>query len=120
MATPTACWVILVGTVPTAFRAKTRDELLPTFRQLQRRQPDVMLRWFEHGKVWESPDAAKAAILLARTEARESRRPAEPRGKDWRPGGSHRDPNARPTVPRDVKRARFKSNLIRRKTSGRG
>lgn len=130
MATPNACWIILMGKVPTSFRAKTREELLPTFKQLQRTQPEVALRWFERGKIWESPDAALADILLARTEAREKReREAaggrsrsrgsdyEPRrGKDWRPGGNHKDPKARFEMTRDQKRAKFKRNLIRRKT----
>jgi len=39
-------------------------------------------------------------------------RPA-PRGRDWRPGGEHKDPRDRFKVPRDVKRARFKANLQR-------
>lgn len=114
MATPHACWVILVGKVPTSFRAKTRDELVPAFKQLQRTQPDVMLRWFERGKVWESPEAARAAVLLARTEAKERKRPptAERRGKEWRPGGDHKDPKARFELTRDQKRAKFKRNLI--------
>lgn len=114
MATPHACWVILVGTVPTSFRAKTRDELVPAFKQLQRTQPDVILRWFERGRVWESPEAARAAVLLARTEAKEKKRPptAERRGKAWRPGGEHKDPKARFELTRDQKRAKFKRNLI--------
>jgi hypothetical protein len=29
------------------------------------------------------------------------------RGRDWRPGGAHKDPRARYKVPRDVKRARM-------------
>jgi len=39
-------------------------------------------------------------------------RPA-PRGRDWRPGGEHKDPRDRFKVPRDVKRARFKAKLQR-------
>jgi hypothetical protein len=35
------------------------------------------------------------------------------RGRDWRPGGVHKDPRDRFKVPRDVKRARFKHNLQR-------
>jgi hypothetical protein len=115
MATPHACWVILVGDVPTSFRAKMREDLVPTFKQLSRTQPDVKLRWFERGKVWESPDAARAAVLLAATAAREKRQRRDPslgppRGKDWRPGGEHKDPRARYEMTRDQKRAKFKRN----------
>lgn len=118
MATPHACWVILVGSVPTSFRAKNREDLLPTFRQLQRTQPEAALRWFERGKVWESPDAAKAAARRAAPapgERRPRRDPAAgpPRDKDWRPGGTHKDPRARYAMTRDEKRARFKKNLFR-------
>jgi 23S rRNA pseudouridine2605 synthase len=95
-------WVILIGKTPTAFHAKEREDLLPTLRQLQRTQEDVTLRWFERGKVWESPEAAIGAWKLAATEARERRT------KEWRPGGEHRDPKARFEMTRDQKRAKFK------------
>lgn len=117
MATPHRCWVILVGDVPTSFRAREREDLVPAFKQLQRTQPTVALRWFERGRVWESPDAAQAAIKLAATAAREKRPRREPgaeprRGRDWRPGGEHKDPRARFELTRDQKRAKFKRNLI--------
>ena len=35
------------------------------------------------------------------------------RGRDWRPGGQHKDPRDRFKVPRDVKRARYKDKLRR-------
>ena len=95
-------WVILIGKTPTSFRAKEREDLVPTLRQLQRTQTDVTLRWFERGKVWESPEAAIGASKLAETEAREKRT------KEWRPGGEHRDPRARFEMTRDQKRAKFK------------
>jgi hypothetical protein len=129
MPIPHACWVILIGAVPTSFRAKMREDLLPTFKQLQRTQPKVALRWYERGRVWESPEAARAAVQLARTEARERRQPSvaadgstvrprprpkrDPsRGNDWRPGGEHKDPKARYELTRDQKRAKFKRNMI--------
>lgn len=95
-------WVILIGKTPTSFRAKEREDLVPTLRQLQRTQSDVTLRWFERGKVWESPEAAIGAAKLAATLAREKRT------KEWRPGGEHRDPRARFELTRDQKRAKFK------------
>jgi hypothetical protein len=41
------------------------------------------------------------------------------RGRDWRPGGAHKDPRDRFKVPRDVKRARFKHNLQRERANPR-
>jgi hypothetical protein len=96
-----AYWVILVGTTPTAFRSSTRDVLVPTWRQLQRTQSDVTLRWFERGRLWESPEAARFGLRAKPPDA-------EKRRADWRPGGDHRDPRARFELTRDQKRARFK------------
>ena len=112
MASLRRCWVIVDGTQPTAFHAREADDLVPTLRQLQRTQPNVRLMWFERERLWPSPEAA-------RQELRERReRPPVGRGRDWRPGGDHRDPKARPEVPRDVRRARFKKRLIQKKSSG--
>ena len=99
------CWVIVAGTQPTAFRARDAEDLVPTLRQLQRTQSDVSLMWFERGRLWPSPDEARHALL-------ERRRQPTGRGRDWRPGGNHKDPRAKFDVPRDVKRARFKKRLI--------
>ena len=52
-------WIIVAGSTPTSFRARRAEDLLPTLRQLQRTQPDTVLRWFERGKLWDSPDAAR-------------------------------------------------------------
>lgn len=107
------CWVIVDGAVPTSFRARDAEDLLPTLRQLQRTQPAVQLKWFERGRLWASPEAAKAALL-------ERRRSPSTRGRDWRPGGEHKDPRARYDIPRDEKRARFKKRLIASKTRDTG
>jgi hypothetical protein len=56
------------------------------------------------------PAFAKAPAGTPPTADRQ--RPA-PRGRDWRPGGEHKDPRDRFKVPRDVKRARFKAKLQR-------
>jgi hypothetical protein len=100
-----AYWVILVGATATAFRSSTRDVLVPTWRQLQRTQSDVTLRWFERGRLWESPEAARFGMR--------SKPEAEKRRADWRPGGDHRDPRARFELTRDQKRARFKDRARR-------
>src|SRR5215204_5339386 len=99
-------WTIIVGGQPTAFRAATRDELLPTLKQMQSRQPDAVMKWFARGKIWDSPEDAMSAIRD------EKRGPAgERRGADWRPGGQHKDPRDRFKVPRDVKRRRFAERM---------
>lgn len=101
MARHHAFWVILAGAVPTAFRSPRREDLLPTLHQLQRTQQDVSLRWFDRGQLWESPEAARFALI-------ERRRQTSGRNSDWRPGGAHKDPRARYQLTRDQKRARFK------------
>jgi len=104
-------WVILAGNTPTAFRARTRDVLLPTFNQLRRTQPTVSLRWFERNRVWTDPAEAREALQALR-----NRRRARPGG--WRPGGAHEDPRARFQLTRDQKRARFKKRQSRPPKSG--
>jgi hypothetical protein len=79
-------WTIIVDDLPTAFRAAKRDELLPTFERLRVKHPSARLQWFARGRLWESPEQAR----LAET----ARRP-EKRGRDWRPGGEHKDPRDR-------------------------
>lgn len=83
-----AYWTILIDQKPTAFRAREREELLPTFHQLKRKNTDVVMKWFARGRLWESPEEAQAA-------QRAPKPPLEKRGRDWRPGGEHRDPRER-------------------------
>lgn len=77
-------WTILAGGLPTSFRAADKDELMPTFRRLKEKHPDAEMKYFARGKLWESAE-----------EARRSLTEREPRGRDWRPGGEHRDPRQR-------------------------
>jgi len=91
-------WTILAGGLPTAFRAGTQEELLPTFKRIHDKHPDAVMKYFARGQLWDSPE--------------EARRPVEPpagRGSTWRPGGTHRDPR-QPFI--DSKKAR---NLDRRR-----
>jgi hypothetical protein len=83
-----AYWTILIDNKPTAFRARDSAELLPTLHQLQRTNANVIMRWFARGQLWVSPDAERAA-------QRRPKQPVERRGKDWRPGGQHKDPRDR-------------------------
>jgi hypothetical protein len=93
-----AFWTILIDGKATAFRARDRDELLPTFNQLARKNPDIVMKYFARGRLWDTPEQAQWAAqkMVARTEKRSA---------DWRPGGSHEDPRKR-FVKRDAKRAR--------------
>jgi hypothetical protein len=75
-------WTILAGGLPTAFRAAERADLLPTFNRIREKHPDAEMKWFARGRLWASPEDAKADLLRARAR----------RSRDWRPGGEHRDP----------------------------
>src|SRR5829696_4182235 len=104
-----AYWTIIVDGKPTAFRAAMREELEPTFKQLQGKHPDAVMMWFAKGRLWASPEEARDAASPGGGERRKS---------DWRPGGEHRDPRARFEVPRDEKRRRFAAKLRRDSADG--
>lgn len=99
-------WTIIAGGQPTAFRAAEREELLPTLKQLQSRHPDATMMWFARGKLWPTKEAADFALRQERGGGGR-----EPRGRDWRPGGEHKDPRDRFKVPRDEKRRRFAERM---------
>src|SRR4029079_14444231 len=84
-----AYWTILIDGKATAFRAREREELLPTFNQLARKNADIAMRYFARGKLWDNPEQAQWA-----NRNREVTR-TEPRTRDWRPGGQHKGPRAR-------------------------
>ena len=107
-----AYWTILIDQKPTAFRAREREELLPTFHQLRRKNTDVVMKWFARGRLWESPEAAQAA-------QRAPKPPLEKRGRDWRPGGEHRDPRDRFKKRSSSQGARSESWGDREKPGGR-
>jgi 23S rRNA pseudouridine2605 synthase len=97
-----AYWTILIDDTPTAFRAREREELQPTFVQLQRKNANVTMQWFARGKLWASREAERDDFQTqkhaesAPREPRGDRPPAaERRGGDWRPGGAHKDPRDR-------------------------
>jgi hypothetical protein len=125
-----AYWTILIDNAPTAFRAREAAELLPTLNQLKRKNKDVVLKWFARGRLWESQqqerDDLQRRKLRARTPAPKGAH--EKRGRDWRPGGAHKDPRARfakseKKAPRrsshDDKRAEGKLREPRRERPGR-
>ena len=103
-----AYWTILAGGLPTSFRAADRDELMPTFRRLKEKHPDAVMKYFARGKLWDSAEDARRDRLgdEARTGRQRSGgapRERDPRGRDWRPGGDHRDPRQK---FKDAKKAR--------------
>ena len=84
-----AYWTILIDDKPTAFRARDREELLPTLTQLKRTNENVTMKWYAQGQLWDSPDAQRAARRVPTAFT------GEKRGGDWRPGGAHKDPRDR-------------------------
>ena len=64
-----AYWTILVDNRPTAFRAATREDLLPTFEQIRRKHPTAVMRWFARGRIWESPAHAAREERSPRADA---------------------------------------------------
>jgi hypothetical protein len=105
-------WTILIGNEPTAFRAREREDILPTLKQLQRKHPNAVLRWFERGRLWDSPEQARAELAEARRQ-----RPV-PRPSGWRPGGEHRDPRERFKAPREQKKRQILRRLRRKPRAG--
>ena len=98
-----AYWTILIDDKPTAFRAREREELQPTFAQLQRKNSNVTMQWFARGKLWASREAERDDFQTQKHAAsapreRKADRPEgapEKRGSAWRPGGKHVDPRDR-------------------------
>ena len=80
-------WTILFGDKPTAFRAATQEELLPTFGQIKARHPDAVMMWFARGKLWRSEEEGRAAF--------DRRRESPPFGQRDRPRDDNRPPDDR-------------------------
>src|SRR5215467_2933344 len=95
-------WTIIFGGQPTAFRAGTREELLPTFKRIQAKHPDAQLRYFARGKLWYSDEEAQAALIRERYERHERPRPTGPRPRpgQWKPRDEHRPPRREEWKPR--------------------
>jgi hypothetical protein len=101
-------WTIIAGGLATAFRASEREELLPTFAQIRHKHPDAEMKWFARGKLWDSPESARREIEERKAEKAVAASGAQ-RGRDWRPGGVHRDPR------RKYKDAKTAHNVRERK-----
>src|SRR5688572_3814451 len=106
-------WTIIAGGLPTAFRAAEREDLLPTFHRIREKHPDAELKWFARGRLWETKEEADRERDERKARAAERERTPRPRavrdglgsarGRDWRPGGEHRDPRQ---PYKDAKKAR--------------
>lgn len=70
-----AYWTILVDNRPTAFRAATIEDIMPTFNRLKEKQPTAVLRWFQQGQLWNTPLDAREALLKRREQGRKRGRP---------------------------------------------
>ena len=57
-----AYWTILVDDQPTAFRAGSQDDLMPTFKRLKLKHPSAKMMWWQNGKLWDSRLDAQAAM----------------------------------------------------------
>jgi hypothetical protein len=95
-----AYWTILIDDAPTAFRARDPQDLLPTLNQLKRKNANVVMKWFARGRLWESQqqehdDFAQRRQRKLSVPKSSDRHAGERRGRDWRPGGDHKDPRAR-------------------------
>ena len=104
-------WTIIAGGLPTAFRAADREELLPTFNRIREKHPDAEMKYFARGRLWTSQEEARleAEARRAASAQRQSARRGISRGRDWRPGGEHRDPR------QPFKEAKKERNQERRK-----
>src|SRR3954468_23661643 len=120
-------WTIIAGGLPTAFRAAEREELLPTFTRLKQKQPDAEMKWFARGKLWASPEEAREHAERRRAAAdgrtRRDDRPRgsdssqrEARGRDWRPGGEHRDPRQQFKDAKKERNQRIKADKFERRS----
>jgi len=118
-----AYWTILVDGGPTAFRAAEPDELLPTLKRLQLKQPGATMKWFEKGKLWDSRDEAKEKLSAGYTVGPDGALLPPPEGferrtKSWRPGGEHRDPREKYQLAKKAKWQKFKKMVRSRPGHG--
>jgi hypothetical protein len=119
-------WTIIIDGQPTAFRAAEREELAPTLKQLQAKNPTAVMKWFAQGRVWESPDEARNVRAAAEAAAHDAARDAvlkERRDREWRPGGEHRDPREKfkkETFQARKRREKKAANLAGEPRSGGG
>ncbi len=105
-----AYWTILVDNQPTAFRAGSKEELMPTFNRLKQKSPTAEMKWWQNGKLWDSRLDAQEAMLARgemgrRGDERQSGFRSREGMNEWRPagsGGRRESKDApRPSAPRE-------------------
>jgi hypothetical protein len=104
-----AYWTIILDGVPTSFRAREQAEILPTFKQLKKKNPGAQLKWFSGGKLWDSPDQAREERQLERVRefrAARSKHPREERARDEDALAEFRRQHGRPADGSDDRAAR--------------
>ena len=65
-----AYWTIILEGQADRFPRATPEELLPTFKQLQAKHPDIEMKWFARGKLWESQEEERSCQHAARAGGR--------------------------------------------------
>ncbi len=95
-----AYWTILVDDQPTAFRAGSQEDLMPTFKRLQAKHASAKMMWFQNGKLWasrlEAQDAMRARGEMGRRGDERQRDGFRDRKSPSRPGTSERKPDWKP------------------------
>ena len=84
-----AYWTIIVDDQPTAFRAGSQEDLMPTFKRLKEKQPSATMMWFQNGKLWPSRIDAQEAMRARGEMGR--------RGDERQAGQGFRDRERKPT-----------------------
>jgi hypothetical protein len=69
-------WTIIVDGQPTAFRAGSLEDIMPTFNRLKEKQPTAELKWFQNGQLWASRHDAQD-FARARGERGRARDPRQ-------------------------------------------
>lgn len=95
-----AYWTILIDDQPTAFRAGSQDDLMPTFKRLKLKHASAKMMWWQNGKLWDSRLDAQEAMHMRGQKGRESdfrqrnmlseRRPTHRVGQSESKGGDFR------------------------------
>ena len=97
-----AYWTILIDEQPTAFRAASQEDLMPTFKRLKDKNASAKMMWFQNGKLWPSRVDAQEA-MRARGEAG--------RRGDTRQGGFRSRTDRRSNVGDDFSRPGRRPNV---------